>query len=84
MRSIMRYGMTLPPFGALANPRYLIELAQAAEAAGWDGFFLWDTVIHDEHGYPIAEPWSALAAIATATIASSSHPGPTVSDSGSA
>lgn len=63
----MRYGMTLPAFGALADPRYLIELAQAAEAAGWDGFFLWDTVIHDEQGYPIAEPWTALAAIATVT-----------------
>ena len=63
----MRYGMTLPAFGALADPHYLIELAQAAEAAGWDGFFLWDTVVHDEHGYPIAEPWTALAAIAVAT-----------------
>jgi alkanesulfonate monooxygenase SsuD/methylene tetrahydromethanopterin reductase-like flavin-dependent oxidoreductase (luciferase family) len=59
--------MTLPPFGAIADTHYLIVLAQAAEAAGWDGFFLWDTVIHDEQGYPIAEPWSALAAIATAT-----------------
>lgn len=63
----MQYGMTLPPFGALADPLYLVELAQAAEAAGWDGFFLWDTVIHDEQSYPIAEPWTALAAIASAT-----------------
>ncbi len=63
----MRYGMTLPPFGALADPAYLVELAQAAEFAGWDGFFLWDTVIHDEQSYPIAEPWLALAAIAAAT-----------------
>jgi alkanesulfonate monooxygenase SsuD/methylene tetrahydromethanopterin reductase-like flavin-dependent oxidoreductase (luciferase family) len=59
--------MTLPPFGAFADPRYLMELAQAAEAAGWDGFFLWDTVVHDEKGYPIAEPWSVLAAIAAVT-----------------
>lgn len=63
----MRYGMTLPPFGALADPHTLVELAQAAETAGWDGFFLWDTVIHDEQGYPIAEPWTALAAIAAHT-----------------
>lgn len=63
----MLYGMTLPPFGALSDPRYLIELAQAAEAAGWDGFFLWDTVVHDEQVYPIAEPWTALAAVATVT-----------------
>jgi alkanesulfonate monooxygenase SsuD/methylene tetrahydromethanopterin reductase-like flavin-dependent oxidoreductase (luciferase family) len=63
----MHYGMTLPPFGALADPLYLVELAQAAEAAGWDGFFLWDTVIHDEQCLPIAEPWTALAAVAAAT-----------------
>ena len=56
----MRYGITLPPFGALAEPAYLTELAQAAEAAGWDGFFLWDTVIHDDNFYPIADPWIAL------------------------
>jgi alkanesulfonate monooxygenase SsuD/methylene tetrahydromethanopterin reductase-like flavin-dependent oxidoreductase (luciferase family) len=67
MEVAMRYGMSLPSFGAFADPRYLIELAQAAEAAGWDGFFLWDTVIHDERNYPIAEPWSMLAAIATVT-----------------
>jgi alkanesulfonate monooxygenase SsuD/methylene tetrahydromethanopterin reductase-like flavin-dependent oxidoreductase (luciferase family) len=63
----MRYGMTLPPFGALAEPAYLVELAQAAEAAGWDGFFLWDTVIHDANFYPVADPWIALAAVAAAT-----------------
>ena len=63
----MRYGKTLPAFGALADPHYLIELAHAADAAGWDGFFLWDTVIHDEHSYPIAEAWGALAAIAALT-----------------
>ncbi len=63
----MRYGMTLPPFGALAEPAYLVELAQAAEAAGWDGFFLWDTVIHDSNFYPVADPWIALAAVAAAT-----------------
>lgn len=63
----MHYGMTLPPFGALAEPAYLTELAVAAEAAGWDGFFLWDTVIHDDHFYPVADPWIALTAIAAAT-----------------
>jgi len=63
----MNYGMTLPPFGALAEPAYLVELAQAAETAGWDGFFLWDTVIHDGNFYPIADPWIALAAVAAAT-----------------
>jgi hypothetical protein len=36
-----------------------------AEAAGWDGVFLWDHVVTDT--MPIAEPWTALSAIAQAT-----------------
>lgn len=63
----MKYGITMSPFGVFAEPTVLIEAAQAAEAAGWDGFFLWDTVIHDENFYPVAEPWTMLAALAMAT-----------------
>jgi alkanesulfonate monooxygenase SsuD/methylene tetrahydromethanopterin reductase-like flavin-dependent oxidoreductase (luciferase family) len=64
---LMKYGITMSPFGVFAEPAVLIEVAQAAEAAGWDGFFLWDTVIHDENFYPVAEPWTMLAALAMAT-----------------
>ena len=63
----MRYGITMPAFGAFAEPSTLIDLARIAEAAGWDGFFLWDAVIHDASFVPMAEPWTALAAIAMAT-----------------
>ena len=63
----MNYGITMPPFGAYAEPATLIAAAQAAEAAGWDGFFLWDTVIHDGNFYPVGEPWTLLAALAMAT-----------------
>ncbi len=63
----MQYGITMPPFGAFAEPATLIAAAQAAEAAGWDGFFLWDTVIHDGNFYPVGEPWTMLAALALTT-----------------
>lgn len=62
----MRYGLFLPPFGELADPRLLAELAAEAEASGWDGFFLWDHVQYHE-GEPVADPWVALAAVAAAT-----------------
>lgn len=35
----MRYGISIPN---LAEPGPLVEVAAAAEHAGWDGFFLWD------------------------------------------
>jgi len=63
----MHFGITLPPFGPFADPTYLIGLARDAENAGWDGFFLWDHVVFDDSFHPLADPWVALAAIATAT-----------------
>jgi alkanesulfonate monooxygenase SsuD/methylene tetrahydromethanopterin reductase-like flavin-dependent oxidoreductase (luciferase family) len=46
--------------------RVLVELGIEAEAAGWDGVFLWDHVQRDV-GQPAADPWIALAAIAAGT-----------------
>jgi alkanesulfonate monooxygenase SsuD/methylene tetrahydromethanopterin reductase-like flavin-dependent oxidoreductase (luciferase family) len=63
--SSLRYGVYLPPFGPLGDPRELVELAVRAEAAGWDGVFLWDHVVTGM--MPIADPWTTLAAIAQAT-----------------
>ena len=62
----MRHGVTLPPMGELGDPRVLVELAVQAEAAGWDGFFLWDHVLHDPP-LPLADPWVVLGAIAAST-----------------
>lgn len=64
----MQHALTLPPFGALADPVVLVEHAVAAEAAGWDAVFLWDHVLR-RPGEPqdIADPWVAMAAVATAT-----------------
>jgi alkanesulfonate monooxygenase SsuD/methylene tetrahydromethanopterin reductase-like flavin-dependent oxidoreductase (luciferase family) len=44
-----------------------MKLAWDAENAGWDGFFLWDHVVFDTSFHPLADPWVALAAIATTT-----------------
>jgi alkanesulfonate monooxygenase SsuD/methylene tetrahydromethanopterin reductase-like flavin-dependent oxidoreductase (luciferase family) len=49
-------------------------LAQRAEAAGWDGVFLWDHVLAGD--LPIVDTWTALAAIAAST--SRIRLGPTV------
>ena len=38
----MRTGLYLPNQGPFADPRRLAGLAVDAEAAGWDGFFIWD------------------------------------------
>ena len=43
----MKHAIDIPPFGELADPRVLAELAAAAENRGWDGFFVWGHVIVD-------------------------------------
>lgn len=62
----MRRGLFVPPFGELADPRLLAELASNAEDAGWDGFFLWD---HMWRRTPIrvADAWTCLTGIASST-----------------
>jgi alkanesulfonate monooxygenase SsuD/methylene tetrahydromethanopterin reductase-like flavin-dependent oxidoreductase (luciferase family) len=62
----MRCGLALPNFGSCGDPRLLAELAHDAEAAGWDGYFLWDHVAWP-YGEPQADPWVALGAVALRT-----------------
>jgi alkanesulfonate monooxygenase SsuD/methylene tetrahydromethanopterin reductase-like flavin-dependent oxidoreductase (luciferase family) len=40
----MRYGVSIPNVG---DPTQLVDLAVTCEAAGWDGFFLWDHLVLD-------------------------------------
>jgi hypothetical protein len=61
----VRYGINIPPFAEFSDVRILADLAREAEAAGWDGFFVWDHMMMGT--FPIADPWIALAAIALAT-----------------
>jgi alkanesulfonate monooxygenase SsuD/methylene tetrahydromethanopterin reductase-like flavin-dependent oxidoreductase (luciferase family) len=62
----MRNGIFLPPFGEFANPRRVAALAASAEAAGWDGLFLWDHILAGP-GVAVADAWTTLAAIAMTT-----------------
>jgi alkanesulfonate monooxygenase SsuD/methylene tetrahydromethanopterin reductase-like flavin-dependent oxidoreductase (luciferase family) len=63
----VKRAIDIPPFGELADPRVLAELAAAAEERGWDGFFVWDHILHRSPAKAIADPWIALAAVACAT-----------------
>ncbi len=62
----MQYAVFIPNFGAYGRPRALIDMAQTAEAAGWDALFIWDHITRD---WPVelVDPWIGLAAAATAT-----------------
>ena len=62
----MRYALSVANIGAYADPRVTVELAQTAEASGWEGLFVWDH-LGFVWGPPAADPWVTLAAVATAT-----------------
>jgi len=63
----VRRGISVAPFGELSEPALVAELAAAAEAHGWDGFFVWDHVAYRDPVREIADPWITLAAVAIAT-----------------
>lgn len=64
----MQFGLMIPNLGPYGDAQTLVDLARDAEAAGWDGFFVWDTFRHAEAaGRPVADAWIALAAIAAST-----------------
>src|SRR4051794_19242645 len=66
MLAHMRHALDISPAGGLGDPRSMAELARAAEAAGWDGVFVEDYIVH-----PLVDatydPWISLAAMALAT-----------------
>ena len=62
----MRFGIDVPNHGPFGDPGLLLELALETEAAGWDGFFLWDHLLGDGEN-PATDPWVVLAAIAART-----------------
>jgi alkanesulfonate monooxygenase SsuD/methylene tetrahydromethanopterin reductase-like flavin-dependent oxidoreductase (luciferase family) len=59
----MRFGLSVPPF---TDPADVVALAVSAEAAGWDGFFLWDHLSWDGR-VEVHDPWTLLGAIAVQT-----------------
>lgn len=64
----MKYGIYLSNFGKAIDARSLSDLAQEAEQAGWDGFFIWDQIHGSKSNrLPMVDPWVALAAMAMRT-----------------
>jgi len=61
----MRFAVVAPNVGAYGDARTVAGLAREAEAAGWDGFFVWDTIEYDHQ--PVCDVWLTLAVVATAT-----------------
>jgi alkanesulfonate monooxygenase SsuD/methylene tetrahydromethanopterin reductase-like flavin-dependent oxidoreductase (luciferase family) len=67
-RAIVLYGLSLPTGGECGDPRFLLNLAQRAEDAGWDGLFLEDYVCYSgDSAEPTCNVWAVLAAIAVRT-----------------
>ena len=64
----MKLALSIPPFGALADPGALVEIAVAAEEAGLDAVFLWDHVYRPTSDpRAILDPWVILGALGLAT-----------------
>ncbi len=61
----MRYAVSIPPF---TDPTAVVEMAEDAERAGWDGVFLWDHLQWSTELKPdVHDPWVLLGAIARVT-----------------
>ena len=45
----------------------ILEMADALEEHGWDGFFHWDGMSAGDGSMPVFDPWSILAAVAVRT-----------------
>jgi alkanesulfonate monooxygenase SsuD/methylene tetrahydromethanopterin reductase-like flavin-dependent oxidoreductase (luciferase family) len=61
----MKFAVNLPPF---TDPATVVEIARDAEAAGWDGVFLWDHLRWStDHPPDVHDPWVLLGAMAQVT-----------------
>jgi Luciferase-like monooxygenase len=60
-------GLAVPCFAD--DPAELVRLGIDAERAGFQGFFLWDHLVHSDtgEGPPIIDPWQVLALVAAGT-----------------
>jgi alkanesulfonate monooxygenase SsuD/methylene tetrahydromethanopterin reductase-like flavin-dependent oxidoreductase (luciferase family) len=62
----MRFAIDICPYSSLSDPRAIVRLARAAEASGWDGISIWDS-LGLAMGTVAADPFVALAAVAAET-----------------
>jgi alkanesulfonate monooxygenase SsuD/methylene tetrahydromethanopterin reductase-like flavin-dependent oxidoreductase (luciferase family) len=65
---LVRFGLALPTGGECVDPRFVVGLAERAEAAGWDGVFPEDYVLYQgDPSAPTCPTWPVLAAVAVRT-----------------
>jgi alkanesulfonate monooxygenase SsuD/methylene tetrahydromethanopterin reductase-like flavin-dependent oxidoreductase (luciferase family) len=62
----LRFAIDICPLGELSDPRAILRLARAAEASGWQGLSIWDS-LGLAMGTSAAEPFVSLAAVAMQT-----------------
>jgi alkanesulfonate monooxygenase SsuD/methylene tetrahydromethanopterin reductase-like flavin-dependent oxidoreductase (luciferase family) len=62
----MRYGIVMANLKEYSDPRVAVRLAQVAEDAGWEAFFVWDH-LGFVWGSPSFDPWIVLSAVAART-----------------
>jgi alkanesulfonate monooxygenase SsuD/methylene tetrahydromethanopterin reductase-like flavin-dependent oxidoreductase (luciferase family) len=62
----VKFGIDVAPLGGLSDPRLVVRLGRAAEAAGWDGLSVWDN-LGTSMSVPIADPFVLLAAVGATT-----------------
>jgi alkanesulfonate monooxygenase SsuD/methylene tetrahydromethanopterin reductase-like flavin-dependent oxidoreductase (luciferase family) len=62
----MHYGLNVVTLGDYADPRNVLRLTERAEAAGWEGLFVWDHMGF-VWGAPAGDPWVILSAVAACT-----------------
>ena len=55
----MKFSFNIQNFAPFDDVHRTVQLAREAEAAGWDGFFLWDHI--HWNGPPMLDPWVTLA-----------------------
>jgi alkanesulfonate monooxygenase SsuD/methylene tetrahydromethanopterin reductase-like flavin-dependent oxidoreductase (luciferase family) len=63
----VKHALFVPIFDELAEPRVMASIAADAEAAGWNGVFVWDHIDYRAPVTGIADPWVTLAAMAMTT-----------------
>jgi alkanesulfonate monooxygenase SsuD/methylene tetrahydromethanopterin reductase-like flavin-dependent oxidoreductase (luciferase family) len=61
------YAVGLPTVGEFGDPGALVDLADAAEEAGWDGVFFWDHLLYSQRGWPVANATVVAGAAAAVT-----------------
>jgi alkanesulfonate monooxygenase SsuD/methylene tetrahydromethanopterin reductase-like flavin-dependent oxidoreductase (luciferase family) len=62
----LRFAVCASNFGSWADPHAHVRAARSAEAAGWEGYFVWDHLAF-VWGPPSGDPWVLLAGVAAST-----------------